>query len=140
MDWTTQSEEMLKSWTEVQKKMWDAWLAGVRETGRPSTVEAWQQAITRVSQSWLQSVGRALDAQVEWTRIWAESLGGERSETTAWARQFVDSMQRWVDWQKQLWETWFEMARKFGPDGFDVQEAWTKAWSQPTPAKSRSGV
>lgn len=160
MNWSAQSEEMLKNWTEVQTKMWDAWLAGVREVGRPATSQGWQRVIEQVSEAWFESVGRALDAQVEWTRIWAKSLAeGNDAQAVTWAQQFADAMKRWVEMQKQLWERWFDMFKKLGPDqsvgawdslwktwetaarqGLDAQAAWTKAWTPKSPSRTGSGA
>ena len=52
MDWMNQTQEMFKTWTDVQKKTWDTWLDGAKhfDVAQPTqmwekTLDAWQESI-----------------------------------------------------------------------------------------------
>ena len=42
MEWTKQSEDMLKSWTEAQKKMWDDSLKAMQSFGKSPSTAVWE--------------------------------------------------------------------------------------------------
>ena len=70
MEWTKQTEDMFKTWTEAQKKMWDEWLRAMQGFSRPQASEAWGKSV----EAWEESVKKTLDAQNEWPSIIATSL------------------------------------------------------------------
>lgn len=110
IDWMKQSDDMFKGWTETQRKMWQDWVRAVQgfEPAQPhamwtTTVEAWQE-----------SVKTALDAQVDWTRNWAETFTagkGTPDEVAKWANQGQEAIQHWSKVQVDLWEKWFEVVK-----------------------------
>ncbi len=114
MEWNKQTEDMFKTWTETQQKMWDQWLTAMQgfTQSRPTnewgkTVETWEEALTRT-----------LDAQADWTRLWTgsfNSLSGAPKEMVEWARQGEEMMRRLTETQKQLWNGWFQVAKKLDP-------------------------
>lgn len=122
MDWTKQSEEMMKAWTDTQKKMWDNWLDMVQKgTGQSQAGEIWQKTI----EMWEKTVKSSLDAQTEWTRTWVESLSGTEGvsdEVVEWAKQAQDMSKRWSETQQQLWQGWFDMVKK--ADASKMAGAW----------------
>ena len=151
MEWTKQTEDMFKTWTEAQTKMWNEWLRAMQGFSRPQASEAWGKSV----QAWEESVKKTLDAQDEWTRLWAASfttVGGTPKETVEWARQGQEMVRRWVETQKQLWEGWFQIAKRLDPSktggswdqegqkflqawqdavkkGMESQAEWTRVWT-----------
>jgi hypothetical protein len=111
MEWAKQSEEMLKTWTETQKKMWDDWMKAMQGLGTSPSTEVWEKTVD----SWNQTIQRLLDAQVEGARHWVENLTtakGTPEETAEWAKRGQDIITRWTETQKQLWGSWFEVIKK----------------------------
>jgi len=151
MEWTKQTEDMFKTWTEAQTKMWDEWLRAMQGFSRPQASEAWGKSV----EAWEESVKKTLDAQNEWTRLWAASfttVSGTPKEMVEWARQGQEMVRRWVETQKQLWEGWFQIAKRLDPSkvggsweqegqkflqawqdavkkGMESQAEWTRAWT-----------
>ena len=71
MNWATQSEEMLKSWTESQQKMWDSWMKMMTPTGAQSSMsDLWTQSV----EAWEAAIKNAAGTQTEWMKMWLESL------------------------------------------------------------------
>jgi hypothetical protein len=120
MEWAKQTEDMFKTWADVQRRMWDDWLKGVQAFG-PSGPAGPDQAWEQTLDTWEEAVKKTLDAQVQWTRLWSESFAsvkGTPGEMAEWARQGQNMMKRWAETQRQLWVGWFEMVRKLRPSGF----------------------
>ena len=69
-EWTKQAEDMFKTWTEAQKRLWDDWLKGMQGLGRSQPLEAW----VKTAEAWEDSVRESLKVQVEWTKLWAEGF------------------------------------------------------------------
>jgi len=112
MEWAKQSEAMLKTWTETQKKMWDECMRTVQGFGKSPSTEVWQKIVD----SWNQTIQKVLDTQVEGARVWAENFTtakGTPQETAEWAKQGQDLITRSTETQKQLWGSWFEVVKKF---------------------------
>jgi hypothetical protein len=135
MDWTKQAEEMAKTWTETQKKMWDNWFNTVQNFEKNQVFEAWKKTV----ETWEESVKNMLDAQTAWTQMWADNLtsaGGASKEMVEWSRQLQEMARRWSETQKQLWASWFDMVKKFDPakmtGGWDTEgqkmfQGWQEA-------------
>ena len=45
MEWTKQTEDMLKTWTEAQTKMWDECLRAMQGFSRPQPSDAWGKSV-----------------------------------------------------------------------------------------------
>jgi hypothetical protein len=111
MEWTKQSEDMLKNWTDTQKKMWDEWTKAMQGFGKSPSTDAWEKTV----ETWNQTIQKVLDGQVEGARLWAENVTttkGTPQEMTEWAKQGQDIITRWTETQKQLWGHWFEVVKK----------------------------
>lgn len=122
MEWTKQAEDMFKAWTEAQKRMWDDWLKTVQGFGRSQTTEMWDMTVKASEES----IKKALDSQVEWTRLWADNFNtasGTPKELVEWVRQGQDLIRRSIETQKQLWTAWFEIVKKFDPSA--LSRTWT---------------
>ena len=114
MEWTKQAEDMWKTWTEAQQKMWDECLNAMKGFGKLQPTEVWGKSVEAMEEA----LKRTLDAQVEWTRLWAGSfttVGGASKEMVEGARQGQDMIKRWAEAQKQIWDGWFQIVRKLDP-------------------------
>jgi hypothetical protein len=112
MEWAKQSEDMLKTWTESQKKLWDEWTKAMPSFGKSPSTEVWEKTV----EAWRQTVQRLLDAQIEAMHQWAEHFTtgkGTPQETAEWAKQGQEMLTRLAETQKQLWESWFDVVKKF---------------------------
>ena len=70
MDWQKQANDMIKTWTSTQQKVWETWVNSMQLAATPQTPEAWQKTVD----TWRGTVKQALESQVELTRLWAESI------------------------------------------------------------------
>lgn len=117
MDWMNQTQEMFKTWTDVQKKTWDTWLDGVKQFDASQPTQVWEKTLD----AWQASIKNTLNAQVEGSRIWAESVTsvkGAPQGTADWANQVQEMTKRWTDMQEQMWNNWFEVMKKMEPAKF----------------------
>ncbi len=122
-DWNRQAEDMIKTWTGAQQKMWESWLSAMQGMSpAASSQEAWEKSV----EVWSESVQNALEAQVAWTKFWADSMTtgtNTPKEVTDWSNQVLDMMKRWTETQKQLSESWFDSVKKADPTSM------TTTWS-----------
>jgi len=135
MDWTKQTEEMIKTWSDAQQKMWESWRGAMQGSESSRVTEGWEQAIA----AWRTSVERALQAQVEWTQRWADTIASGANtpkEVADWSRQVLDVTQRWTEAQKSLWARYFETMERASPSAMSttlsdeaqkVSQAWQEA-------------
>lgn len=152
MDWTKQTEDMVKSWTEGQTKMWNDWLKaiqgfGMQGFGKGPSSQVWEKTI----EAWDESIKKTLDAQVEWTQHWAESfttVKGAPKEMTEGAKQGQEMITRWTNTQKQLWASWFAIVKKLDPssapgvdwgrEGQKLVQGWQEAIQKAMDAQAES--
>ena len=119
MEWMKQTEEIFNAWTKTQKTMWDEWMKttqsfGTQSFGKTQANDSWKRTVD----AWEESVKKSLQLQMEWSKIWAESLSdakGTPKEFQEWARQGHEMMSRWAETQMQLWTAWFDMAKRLDP-------------------------
>ncbi|MCB0154420.1 MAG: hypothetical protein KDF65_06440 [Anaerolineae bacterium] len=115
MDWTKQTEEVVKSWTETQKKMWDSWLKTVQQGPEQFQVaNVWQKTM----ETWEETVKNTMAAQGEWMQMWVdgfEKQKGMPEEATQWVKQAQTMNKQWTDIQQQMWDSWFELVKKADP-------------------------
>jgi hypothetical protein len=135
MDWAKQTEEFFKTWTDIQRKMWDDWFKATQGLGKTQATDVWRKTV----EAWEESLKKTLSAQMEWSRMWAESfssVSGVPREMLDWARQGQDMMRRWSEAQMQLWEGWFGIVKKLDPsslggnwerEGQKVLQLWQEA-------------
>lgn len=111
MDWTKQTQEMLKSWNETQQKMWGAWLAGVQGAGQSAAADAWQKTLD----TWQKSVNDTFEAQGKLVKLWLDSMQsgeGKPASLSEWSKQTEEMIARLQESQRQLWDSGFAALRK----------------------------
>ena len=158
MEWTQQIEEMSKQWADTQKKLWFNWNEAAKQASTTVQTKAvWQQMLDM----WKNAVYRMLDMQVESARLWSESVADNEAMASSvqWAKQFYQMTKQTSAVQKQLWDSWFQMAEKLDPtqmqtmlemssqpmnlwkemsqQAVNMQNEWMKNWSAWQPGKGK---
>lgn len=114
MDPTQQMEEMLKTWNDTQKKMWDTFFTTVQSAGGVPANLAWQQTLSMGEELFK----NMLNTQSEWIAAWVEGLSGfdgVPAPALESAKQFRDMTRQWTKTQEQLLGNWFAMLKKLAP-------------------------
>lgn len=150
MDWTKQSQEILKAWTDAQTKMWSAFSESVAGFGKSPSQKMWEQTIANSEEL----IKNTLAAQTDWLKAWAknmEALEGMPEQAGESLKQFQEMTQRWAGTQEKLWAAWFGFLKKFDPtksavnwgevaqnpfefwqettkQAMDAQMEWMKSW------------
>jgi hypothetical protein len=143
MDWSKQANEMIKTWTGSQQKVWETWLNSMQVMGSPQSPEAWQKTV----ETWRGTVKQALESQVELTRLWAEgvaassvnmpsmpgmpsmpSMPGMPTNAVDWTRQMLELTRTWTDTQMRFSENWFDQLKKADPTTF--AQVWDTTQAQ----------
>jgi gas vesicle protein len=144
MDWMTQSQDLFKSWMDMQMKTWDSWFKSMQETEKMDPTQMWVKSI----EAWQATIKNTLSAQVEGSRIWAESvssLQGAPDVTGDWAKQVQGMAKNWTELQQQMWDNWFEAIKNADPaelmnqwnvDGSPLMTGWQEMTQKITEAQS----
>lgn len=114
MDWTKQTQDMLKAWTEAQGKMWDAWREGLQGTGQSAATDMWQKTI----ETWQKSVNDTFDAQAKLSKLWLDSLRSTRATPESMAelsKQVEQMIEQLQHTQRQLWGGCFSALKGIDP-------------------------
>lgn len=122
MEWTKQFEEMSKTWTDTQKKMWENWAEMAKSASTSQAQLSWETML----ETWENAVQQTLDAQSEGVRMWTNgisALPNVPQGTNEWSHTFQEMTGRWNATQKELWANWFEMAKSFDPSKVATGEA-----------------
>jgi len=104
------SESLINTWAQTQQKLLTNWLDTMQRFSGTASPELW----TKTVEAWQASVKQTLDAQEEWIRRWTETLAntkGVSQELLDLARQGQEQQLRWIDAERQLWESWFNIVR-----------------------------
>ncbi len=140
MDWQKQANEMIKTWTTTQQKVWETWVSSMQLMATPQSPEAWQKTV----ETWRGTVKQALESQTELTRLWAEGVAASAvnvpnmpgvpmaiAPTTAmveWSRQMLEMTRTWTDSQVRFSETWFDLLKKAEPG--TMAQVWDMGQAQ----------
>ncbi len=148
MDWTKQADAMIKTWTGTQQKMWSSWMETMQNMSSPTSPGAWEKTV----ESWRGTITSALEAQVELTRLWTESLqagmssGNMPAGMADWTKQMLDVTKSFTETQTRLSETWFDMIKRADPSTMaqmwdptkaqDIMQNWQDASKKAMEAQS----
>ena len=115
IDWAKQSEDILQSWTDTQKRLLKGWgeTAGKNAT-QTEVADTWRKAVD----TWEGAVKNGLEAQLGWSRSATESLRAVPNVPKGlidWSEQTLALGDRWHASQQQLWENYFGIVRKAIP-------------------------
>ena len=118
-------EEILKSWTDAQKRLWESLCAAV-PFQPPSGVEGWRDTYLKNLASWQAAVKRALEKEAAWVEEWVQRVAREKGTPemmAAWVQQMEEVLHRWIQTQNQWWDDYFAVLRQGGfmqAEGFDI--------------------
>lgn len=138
MDWQKQANEMIRTWTGTQQKVWETWTSSMQLMATPQSPEAWQRTV----ETWRGTVKQALESQVELTRLWAEGVAasavnmpstpsvpgvpampaGSSAAMVEWTRQMLEMTRAWTETQVRFSENWFELLKKAEPGA--LSQSW----------------
>ncbi len=124
MNWTQQFEDMMKNWTDMQKKVWDNFFETMGGLGKSQSSKAWEHTVS-VGEDALKNMFKT---QAEWIGAWIEGLSaieGMPEAALQAARQFQEMAKRWNTTQEELWANWFKMVKNFDP------ARMATGWSEP---------
>jgi hypothetical protein len=136
MNWNQQVEDMMKTWTATQEKVWNDFFNTMQGMGKSQSTRMWESTLT-VGEDMLKNM---LKTQSEWMAAWVDGLGGMEgvpAQVVESARQFQEMAARWNKTQAELLSNWFGMLKKFAPAR--PSDAWTdmpqnmfKSWQDTT--------
>jgi hypothetical protein len=132
MDWTKQANDMLKTWTGTQQKVWESWVDTMQLGATQPSQEAWQKTI----ETWRGTVKQALASQVGLTRMWVESVNAMPStagvSAPAGMAEFTNNMLEmtkvFTETQTRFSENYFEMLKK--ADMSALAQVWNPSQAQ----------
>lgn len=137
-DWSKQTTELVNTWSETQKKLWDSWRSTVEAMTGQEAVKGFESERQKAVEAWEASIRKGLAAQSEWAKLWLEGLSSDKGTpkpVVEWAKQLQEMMQSWASSQEQFAKVWFEMMKKMG--GGELGEAWeaqgkalVRAWQE----------
>lgn len=150
-DWSKQTTELVNTWSETQKKLWDSWFSAVESMTGQEAVKGFEGERQKAVEAWEASISKGLAAQREWAKLWLEGLSsgkGTPEPMVAWAKQLQEMMQSWTSSQEQLAKVWFEMVKKLGgaelggafeAQGKELVRAWQEAVDKALEAQREMG-
>jgi hypothetical protein len=106
----TSGENLINTWAQAQQKLLTNWLDTVKRYSGAQGPDLWKSTVD----AWQTSVQQTLDAQEEWMRQWTKTLvntQGTPGELQALAREGRDQLQRWIDTERELWQSWFKIVK-----------------------------
>jgi hypothetical protein len=144
MDWSKQANEMIKTWTGTQQKVWETWMSSMQQlAAAPQSPEVWQKTV----ETWRGTVKQALESQVELTRLWAEGVAASAVNMPAapsvpglpaavnpstamveWTRQMLELTRSWTETQVRFSENWFDLLKKAEPAA--MAQSWDAGQAQ----------
>lgn len=110
------NEDVFKSWTEAQKRLWDSLCSAV-PFQPPAGVEAWRETYLKNLATWEAAVRQTLAQEASWVRQWVDQVARDKGAPelmTSWVRQMEEVLQRWVQTQNQWWDEYFAVLRRGG--------------------------
>jgi hypothetical protein len=130
-NWTQQTEEAFKAWSEAQKKIMDNWAEAVKGLSGSQQAEMWQKTLA----AWDDMMRKSMATQANLTQSWLnqfQGLEGMPAQAKDATQQFQEISRRWGSTQEQLWESWFKMLKGFDPSQFSAK--WLEALQPPIQA------
>ena len=136
MNWNTQFEDMMKTWTDTQKKVWDSYFDSIQGLGKSQSTRMWESTLS-MGEDMLKDM---LKTQAQGLTAWVDGLAKMENvpaQTVESARQFQEMATRWNKTQAELIENWFSMMKKFIPstpttDWMEMPQAMFKTWQETT--------
>jgi hypothetical protein len=140
MDWMEQSVEMMKSWTDMQKKMWEGWLDASSGLGKPEEnplgewIARWRETSDKSLEAWQDLVRKTVQTQGKWAGsdaaagYWPGKEQDVKKMAESWTEQTLAVMKAWTVAQKKLWDDWFTAASNIAKSGKAPNDEWYERW------------
>ncbi len=136
MSWNIQFEDMMKTWTDTQKKVWDSYFDSIQGLNKSQSTRMWEYTLS-MGEDMLKDM---LKTQMQGLTAWVDGLAKTENvptETVESARQFQKMAARWNKTQAELIENWFSVLKKFVPpapstDWMEMPQAMFKTWQEST--------
>lgn len=136
MDWMKQSQEMMESWVDAQKKMWEDWAAAApgfgKVEGNPlgDWVARWQETMQQSMDVWDDLASKAGGPGGAWASAgdWPGSEEDAKKMAQIWMDQTTAVMKSWAEAQRALWDAWFEVANKTARSAQSPGSEWYDSW------------
>lgn len=110
------NEDIFKSWTAAQRRLWDSLCAAV-PFQPPVGIETWRETYLNNLTVWEAAVRKTLAQEASWVRSWVNQVAQENGAPeimAAWVQQMEEVLQRWVQTQDQWWNEYFAVLRRGG--------------------------
>jgi len=135
-DWNSQFEDMMKTWTETQKKVWDSYFDTMQGLNKSQSARMWESTLNMGEEMFKDM----LKTQLQGLKAWVDGLSkmeGVPPQMVESAQQFQEMVSRWNKTQGELIENWFGMMKKFAPstpaDSWtEMPQAMFKTWQDAT--------
>ena len=126
---------LFKSLRDIQDQLWVDSMASFPTSTVPHDMTEWQQqAFDGVNNLVGQAVRHSLELQREWLNQWKERAGSSKLKPKLFSElsnEAMNSTQRWLDNQNQLWDQWLQVLRATGRLGDRPElEAWQNVVQQ----------
>ena len=109
---------IFKDLRNMQEQLWKESMASFPGAAFPGEMNEWQQkTLENINDLVGQAVSQSLELQREWLDQWAERAGGKKIKPKLFAElnaEALNSTQRWLDKQNQLWDQWLQVLRGTG--------------------------
>ncbi|MBK7983471.1 MAG: hypothetical protein IPK09_07555 [Candidatus Competibacteraceae bacterium] len=142
------NEDIFKTWTEAQRRLWDSLCSAV-PFKPPTGIETWRETYLKNLEVWESAVRKTLSQEASWVQRWVKQVAQENGSPeimTAWVQQMEEVLKRWVQTQNQWWDEYFAVLRRGGefarasrerkqPDAVTKSVASTAAGVKPAAAE-----
>ncbi len=118
-------EDIFKTWTDAQKRLWESLCAAIPFQPPPG-VELWRDTYLKNLNTWEAAVKKTLLKEATWVEEWVQHVAQEKGTPemmSAWVRQMEEVLQRWIQTQNQWWDDYFAVLRRGGTLSSEQREA-----------------
>ena len=83
LGWAQQGQDMMRRWADTQMQLWAGWFEIMKKLDPSTPGGGWQRESEKVVLIWQEAVKKALDAQVEWGRVWTAGEASRKPKDQA---------------------------------------------------------
>lgn len=142
MDWMQQSTEMMKTWSDMQKKMWESWLDAATGLGDREQnplgdwIERWREisekslaALDDLTRKMVEMQGKMAASETV-TGLWPGKEEDVKKAAQSWTEQTLAVMKAWTTAQNKLWADWFSAATSIAGSVKTPNDDWFDQWQK----------
>lgn len=140
MDWIQQSVETMKSWSDMQKKMWEGWLDSSAGFGKADEnplgewISRWSETSQKSVEAWEDLARKMVEMQGKVAGsdavagYWPGKEQDVKKMAESWTEQTLVIMKAWTAAQKKLWDDWFATASRIAESAQAPTDDWYAKW------------